>query len=69
MFRSTFSADFFAMLRSWHGLRPNPTRKAWRQLDIVLSTSTEPEFFIDRPHESPFNVGLILSLEYFKPNR
>jgi hypothetical protein len=66
MFRSTFSADFFAMLRSWHGLRPNPTRTGWRQLDIVLSTSTEPGFFIDRPHESPFNVGLILSLEDFE---
>jgi hypothetical protein len=68
IFRSTFSADFFAMLRSWHGLRPNPTRKGWRRLDIVLSTSTEPEFFIDRPHESPFNVGLILSLDDFNPD-
>jgi hypothetical protein len=65
MFRSAFSSDFFAMLRSWHGLRPNPTRPAWRNLDIVLSTSSEPEFFIDRPHESPFNVGLILPLDDF----
>jgi hypothetical protein len=69
MFRSTFSSDFFAMLRSWHGLRPNPTRQAWRHLDIVLSTSTEPEFFIDRPHESPFNVGLTLPLDDFAPEQ
>jgi hypothetical protein len=66
IFRATFSADFFAMLRSWHGLRANPMRALWKRLDIILSTSTEPDFFIDRPHESPFNVGVILSLDDFK---
>jgi len=66
VFRTTFSADFFAMLRSWHGLRAHPARRAWKRLDIILSTSTEPQFFIDRPHESPFNVGLVLPLEDFE---
>jgi hypothetical protein len=37
--------------------------------DIILSTSTEPQFFIDRPHESPFNVGLTLRLEDFQPDQ
>ena len=32
----------------------------------MLSTSTEPQFFIDRPHESPFNVGVTLPLEDFQ---
>jgi hypothetical protein len=67
IFRTSFSADFFAMLRSWHGLRAHPIRLAWKRLDIILSTSTEPQFFIDRPHESPFNVGVILPLEDFLP--
>ena len=40
--------DFFAMLRSWHGLRAHPIRRSWKKLDIILSTSTEPQFFIDR---------------------
>jgi hypothetical protein len=40
-------------------------RKAWKNLDIVLATSTEPQFFIDRPHESPFNVGVVLPLGDF----
>jgi hypothetical protein len=66
IFRTAFSADFYAMLRSWHGLRANPMRALWKRLDIVLSTSTEPDFFIDRPHESPFNVGVVLALEDFK---
>jgi hypothetical protein len=66
VFRTAFSADFFAMLRSWHGLRAHPVRRSWKKLDIILSTSTEPHFFIDRPHESPFNVGVILPLEDFQ---
>jgi AAA-like domain/TIR domain len=69
IFRSTFSPDFFAMLRSWHGLRAHPTRRSWKNFDIVLSTSTEPQFFIDRPHESPFNVGVVLPLEDFVPEQ
>jgi hypothetical protein len=68
IFRTDFSNDFFAMLRSWHGLRANPLRRGWKKLDIVLSTSTEPHFFLDRPHESSFNVGVILPLEDFQPN-
>ena len=65
VFRTAFSADFFAMLRSWHGLRAHPIRRSWKNLDIILSTSTEPQFFIDRPHESPFNVGVVLPLDDF----
>jgi hypothetical protein len=65
IFRTTFSEDFFAMLRSWHGLRAHPVRRAWKNLDIILATSTEPQFFIDRPHESPFNVGVVLPLGDF----
>ena len=68
IFRTDFSHDFFAMLRSWHSLRANPVRRGWKKLDIILSTSTEPQFFIDRPHESPFNVGVILPLEDFQPD-
>ena len=69
IFRTTFSHDFFAMLRSWHGLRAHPIRRSWKKLDIILSTSTEPQFFIDRPHESPFNVGVTLPLEDFQPEQ
>ena len=57
------------MLRSWHGLRAHPVRRGWKNLDMILSTSTEPQFFIDRPHESPFNVGVVLPLEDFEPEQ
>jgi len=69
IFQTSFSADFFSMLRSWHGLRAHPVRRNWKRLDIILSTSTEPQFFIDRPHESPFNVGITLQLEDFLPTQ
>jgi hypothetical protein len=65
IFQTAFSQDFFAMLRSWHNLRAHPGRPGWKKLDIILSTSTEPQFFIERAHESPFNVGVVLPLEDF----
>ena len=69
IFQTTFSQDFFSMLRSWHNRRADPIRRSWKRLDIILSTSTEPQFFIDRPHESPFNVGVTLRVEDFQPEQ
>jgi hypothetical protein len=69
IFQTAFSQDFFSMLRSWHNRRADPTRRSWKKLDIILSTSTEPQFFIDRAHESPFNVGVTLRLEDFLPEQ
>jgi len=69
IFQTTFSQDFFSMLRSWHNKRADPIRRGWKKLDIILSTSTEPQFFIDRPHESPFNVGVTLRVQDFEPDQ
>jgi hypothetical protein len=69
IFQTTFSQDFFSMLRSWHNKRADPIRRSWKKLDIILSTSTEPQFFIDRPHESPFNVGVTLRVQDFEPDQ
>ena len=69
IFQTSFSQDFFSMLRSWHNRRADPIRRSWKKLDIILSTSTEPQFFIDRPHESPFNVGVTLRVEDFNPEQ
>jgi len=53
------------MLRAWHNTRANPLKKVWKKLDLVLITSTEPYLFINRLHESPFNVGEVLQLGDF----
>lgn len=63
IFETSFKNDFFSMLRSWHNKRAN--EPAWRQLDLVLVTSTEPYQLIENLNQSPFNVGLVVELEDF----
>jgi AAA-like domain/TIR domain len=63
LFASEFRSDFFGMLRSWHNARRRTS--SWRQLDIVLVTSTEPYLFIDNDKQSPFNVGEVIELGDF----
>jgi hypothetical protein len=63
IFDAPFRSDFFGMLRSWHNSRA--AKPAWSQLDLALVTSTEPYQLIANLHQSPFNVGQILTLEDF----
>jgi hypothetical protein len=66
LLETKFLYDFFGMLRSWHNRRADPLKKRlWKRLDLVLVTSTEPYLFIDRDHESPFNVGEVVPLSDF----
>ncbi|HEX7182082.1 MAG TPA: AAA-like domain-containing protein [Thermoanaerobaculia bacterium] len=69
LFGTDFLGDFFGMIRSWHNLRANPVKPAWKKLDLILVASTEPYMLIDRPHESPFNVGVMLALSDFAPEQ
>jgi hypothetical protein len=69
LFSTPYCADFFAMLRKWHNDRANFLRNAWKGLDLVLVTSTEPYLFINRVEQSPFNVGEILQLDDFYPEQ
>jgi DNA-binding CsgD family transcriptional regulator len=62
-FDSSFRSDFFGMLRSWHNSRQ--TNSLWKQLDLVLVTSTEPYQLIENLNQSPFNVGEVIELEDF----
>ncbi|MCB9109354.1 MAG: AAA-like domain-containing protein [Anaerolineales bacterium] len=63
LFDADFRSDFFSMLRNWHNRRANEA--IWKQLDLVLVTSTEPYQLIENPNESPFNVGEIIELQDF----
>ncbi len=63
IFDAPFRNDFFAMLRAWHNQRAiNPL---FRQLDLVLVTSTEPYQLVADLNQSPFNVGTTLELHDF----
>ncbi len=67
IFEADFRSDFFGMLRSWHNSRA--TAPIWKQLDLVLVTSTEPYQLIANLNQSPFNVGQVLELEDFTPEQ
>jgi hypothetical protein len=38
---------------------------SWKRLDLAIVTATEPYLFIDRPTQSPFNVGEVFTLHDF----
>ncbi|KST67515.1 AAA-like domain-containing protein [Mastigocoleus testarum] len=63
VFDSDFRSDFFGMLRSWHNSRA--TKQIWKNLDLVLVTSTEPYQLINDLNQSPFNVGEVMELADF----
>lgn len=65
IFDTPYRSDFFAMLRSWHNTRQ--AGSVWRDLDLVLVTSTEPYQFVENLNQSPFNVGCTVELEDFTP--
>jgi AAA-like domain/CHAT domain len=67
LFEADFRSDFFGMLRAWHNDRSH--KLAWRQLDIVLVTSTEPYRLIENLNQSPFNVGEVVELRDFTPDQ
>ncbi len=63
IFDTQYRSDFFGMLRSWHNSRS--INSIWKQIDIVLSLSTEPYALIDNLNQSPFNVGEVIELKEF----
>ena len=63
LFDSPFRSDFFGMLRGWHNHRQ--AHSIWRQLDLVLVTSTEPYQLVANLNQSLFNVGQVAELEDF----
>jgi AAA-like domain/TIR domain len=69
VFGTDFRSDFFGMLRNWHNQRATVTLPVWKQLDLVLVTSTEPYQLIDNLNQSPFNVGEVLELADFDPDQ
>lgn len=63
VFKSPVKLEFFSMVRSfWNrGARD----KNWQSVRWLLGSSSEPSFFIQDIHESPFNVGMEIHLQPF----
>lgn len=60
------AADFFAMLRAWYERSRHHTigSEIWQRLRLVIVYSTDV-FLPLNVHQSPFNVGLLISLATF----
>jgi hypothetical protein len=60
-----WQTDFFAMLRVWHNNRAQPWLPGWSNLDLALVIATEPYLLVASEHQSPFNVGEVVTLPPF----
>jgi DNA-binding SARP family transcriptional activator len=64
-FDKPYTNDFFGLLRSWHNRRALDPDGPWRRLTLVLAYATEAHLFITDLNQSPFNVGVRMSLRDF----
>jgi hypothetical protein len=60
-------SHFFSMLRSWCDNRA--TKPIWKQLDLILVTSSAAHQLVTNPYQSPFNTGLTIALDDFTPEQ
>lgn len=66
IFNSPIKTEFFASIRAFYNR--GAYDRSWRKIYWLLSTSTEPSFFIEDLTQSPFNIGLKVELGQFTPN-
>lgn len=63
VFEAPIKAEFFSSIRALYNA--GTIEQRWSQIRWVLSTSSEPSFFIDDLNESPFNIGRKVELNAF----
>lgn len=65
VFETEYTDDFFGLVRSWHNRRALDPEGPWRRLCLLISYATEAHLFIADLNQSPFNVGVRVSLSDF----
>jgi DNA-binding winged helix-turn-helix (wHTH) protein len=65
LFNYDYASEIFGLLRSWHNMRALEPAGPWRRLTLAWAYATESHLFITDLNQSPFNVGLQLTLEDF----
>ncbi|MCP4104075.1 MAG: hypothetical protein GY749_00820, partial [Desulfobacteraceae bacterium] len=63
VFSSPVKSDFFASVRAFYNR--GAFDPVWKNVRWLLSTSSEPAFFIEDMTQSPFNIGLRVELASF----
>jgi hypothetical protein len=58
--------ELFSMIRAWHERRQRAGAKSpWKKLRLVIAHATDPTLWIEDLAQSPFNVGLRMTLQDF----
>jgi hypothetical protein len=65
LFDCGFASEIFGLFRSCHNDRAMDPEGPWRRLTLAISYATEARLFIRDDNQSPFNVGVRLTLEDF----
>lgn len=60
---TAFHTDFFGLFRAWHNR--GAFDKLYQKLNVVMAISTHPALLIQDVRQSPFNIGLRLSMDDF----
>ena len=60
------SADVFGLFRSWHNRRALDPAAPWGRLTLAIAYATEAHLLIADLNQSPFNVGVRVTLEDFE---
>lgn len=63
VFSFPVKSEFFASVRAFYNLGARDD--AWKRVRWLLSTSSEPAFFIEDLNQSPFNIGIRAELGAF----
>jgi hypothetical protein len=60
-----YAVDVFGLFRSWHNRRALDPAAPWGRLTLAIAYATEPHLLIADINQSPFNVGVRVTLEDF----
>ena len=65
LFNYPCGSEAFSLFRSWHNRRALDPAGPWSRLTLVIAYATEAHLFIADQNQSPFNVGVRLTLSDF----
>jgi DNA-binding SARP family transcriptional activator len=63
LFPCAFKDDVFGLFRAWHNERSLDPGGPWSKLTLAMAYATEVSLFITDLNQSPFNVGVRVTLE------
>ena len=62
-----YRSEVFGLFRSWHNDRAMTPQAPWLRLTLGVAYATEAHLLISDLNQSPFNVGVTVSLRDFSP--